>query len=294
MRVNPLFKWIDLFIFNMLITNTFIRWLDNPVTLWLLKRIIFIRYKQRGKKIEAVNYHQEFGAWEFKIDNISYLGSGPGWICDHDYRYGQLKQLSGFAYMPNYGDIVIDIGAGLGEETIIFSSLVGSTGKVFAVEAHPKTFKALQYLVKSNNLGNVIISNLALSDKAGMVNIEDSDNSLGNSILQVSNRNSFSIQAETFDDFVERNNIQSIDFLKMNVEGAEQLIVKGMLKNLNRIKHLAISCHDFRFQQGESEFFKTKQIVIDFLTSNNFKISTQHTSVSMVDDYVYGIKTGLV
>jgi FkbM family methyltransferase len=277
----------------MTIGNSIIKFINKPATRGLLKRIIYLRYKQRGKKIDLVNFHKEFDAWEFRIDGVSYLGSGPGWVYDKDYLHEQLKQLSGFAYMPKYGDTVIDIGAGVGEETIIFSSLVGSTGKVFAVEAHPKTYKALQYLVKSNNLANVISSNLALSDKAGTVNIEDSDNSLGNSILQVSNRNTFTIQAETFDDFVERNHIQSIDFLKMNVEGAEQLIVKGMVKSLKRIKYLAISCHDFRFSQGESEFFKTKQIVVDFLSSNNFKISTQHSSVSMVNDYVYGINLDL-
>lgn len=278
----------------MISTNTFLRWLDNPATLWLLKKIIFLRYKQRGKKIEEVNYHRELAAWEFKIDKISYLGSGPGWIYDQDYLHNQLKQLSGFAYMPKHGDIVIDIGAGVGEEAIIFSSLVGSAGKVFAIEAHPKTFKALQYLVKSNNLYNVIISNVALSDKAGTVSIEDTDNSLGNSILEISKGNTFTIQSETLDEFVERNNIQTIDFLKMNVEGAEQLIVKGMEKSLKRIKHLAISCHDFRFLQGESEFFKTKKIIVDFLTDNSFKITTQNSSESMVDDYVYGINPNLI
>lgn len=278
----------------MTIGNLIIKSLNKQATRGLLKSIIYWRYRQLGKKIDLVNFHEEFDAWEFRIDGVSYLGSGPGWVYDKDYLYSQLRQLSGFAYLPKYGDTVIDIGAGVGEETIVFSSLVGATGKVFAVEAHPKTFKALQYLVKSNKLSNVISSNLALSDKAGMVNIEDSDNSLGNSILQVSKTNTFTIQSETFDDFVERHNIQSIDFLKMNVEGAEQLIVKGMLKSLKRIKHLAISCHDFRFRKGESEFFKTKQIVVDFLTSNNFKISTQHSSVSMVDDYVYGINPDLI
>jgi len=278
----------------MTLGNTIIKTINKPQTRRLLKSIIYWRYKQRGKKIELVNFHEEFDAWEFKIDGVSYLGSGPGWVYDKDYLHAQLKQLSGFAYMPKYGDTVIDIGAGVGEETIIFSSLVGNTGRVFAIEAHPKTYKALQYLVKSNNLDNVISSNLALSDKSGTVSIEDSDNSLGNSILPVSKGNTFTIQAETFDDFVERNNIQTIDFLKMNVEGAEQLIVKGMLKSLKRIKHLAISCHDFRFRQGESEFFKTKQIVVDFLTSNNFKIATQKSSVLMVDDYVYAVNPDLI
>ena len=44
----------------------------------------------------------------------------------------------------------------------------------------------------------------------------------------------------------------------MNVEGAEQLIVKGMEDCWGKVRHVAISCNDFRFRQGESEFFKTK------------------------------------
>jgi FkbM family methyltransferase len=189
--------------------------------------------------------------------------------------------------VPGRGDTLIDIGAGVGEETIIFSSLVGSEGKVFAIEAHPKTFQALTYLKETNGLKNVICSNVALSDKAGIVQIEDSENSLGNSILQVSANKHFQILAETFDDFVKRNKLERIDFVKMNVEGAEQLIVKGMVESMSIIKHLAISCHDFRYHNGESEFFKTKKIIIQFLEENGFNIKTQQTNENMVDDYVY-------
>ncbi len=277
----------------MAITNSIISKLNTPSTRWLLKALIFIRYKQRGRKVNRVAYHDSFGAWEFRLNNVTYLSSGPGWAYDYEYLLDQLKKLSGYAYMPRTGDTVIDIGAGVGEETIIFSMLVGTKGKVFAIEAHPKTFKALNYLKESNGLNNVVCSNIALSNQAGTVDIEDTDNSLANSILQVSKGKSFSIPAETFDTFVERNNIETIDFLKMNVEGAEQLIVQGMTKSLSKIKHLAISCHDFRFLQGESEFFKTKKLIVDFLTQHNFKISTQHSSVNMVDDYVYASNPNL-
>ncbi|MCW5912004.1 MAG: FkbM family methyltransferase [Cyclobacteriaceae bacterium] len=259
----------------------------------MLKKLIFLRYRQRGRKIEKVDYHEQFGAWEYRIDGTSFLSSGPGWVYDREYLFTQLKQLSGFSYVPKNGDTVVDIGAGVGEETIIFSSLVGTTGKVFAVEAHPQTFKALNYLKEVNNLENVVLSNIALSDKTGSVTIEDTDNSLANSILDVSSEKFFTVPAETFDDFVERNAIDSVDFLKMNVEGAEQLIIKGMTKSLYKVKHLAISCHDFRYRQGESEFFKTKKLVMDFLTNHGFRVTMQQSAVSMVDDYVYGINPAI-
>ena len=184
--------------------------------------------------------------------------------------------------------MVVDVGAGVGEETIIYSDLVGQSGKVYAIEAHPKTYSALTYLIESNSLRNVMISNLALSDKAGDVSIQDSDNSLANSILQVAESSTVAVQSETFDEFVERNHIQTIDLLKMNVEGAEQLIIKGMSQSIELVKRVAISCHDFRYHQGESIFFKTKALVIEFLSKHDFEVSTQRSSIPMIDDYVYG------
>lgn len=278
----------------MTVGNSLIKLLNRPFTRSWLKQLIFMRYRQRGKGIEKVDYHEQFGAWEYRIDGISFLSSGPGWVYDRDYLYTQLRQLSGFSYVPKKDDVVVDIGAGVGEETIIFSSLVGNTGKVFAVEAHPKTFKALTYLKEANNLENVVLSNIALSDRTGTVTIEDTDNSLANSILDVASERSFTVPAETFDDFVERNTIQSVDFLKMNVEGAEQLIIKGMIRSLDKVKHLAVSCHDFRYNQGESEFFRTKKLVTTFLLNHGFRILTQQSAVSMVDDYVYGVNPAVV
>lgn len=271
----------------MTLGNFLVNKLNTKITRSLLEKLIYLRYKQRGKGIEFVKHHPPFGAWEFRIDGVSYLSSGPGWVYDREYLLSLLKSLSANAYLPKQGDTVIDIGAGVGEETIIFSQLVGAAGKVFAVEAHPKTFSALQYLLHSNKLVNVLASNIALAEKTGKVTIEDSDNSLGNSIVNVSSAKTFSVVAETFDEFVYRNDIDEIDLVKMNVEGAEQLIIRGMQKSLSKVKNFAISCHDFRYNNGESEFFRTKQLVIQFLESNNFKVTTQQSNINMVDDYVY-------
>ncbi len=269
--------------------NRLINLLNTPQTRTLLEKLIFFQYQRKGKKIESVKYHQDFGAWEFRISGTTYLSSGPGWIYDGPYLLSLFKTLSGNRYTPAHGDTVIDIGAGVGEETIVLSGLVGPTGKVYAIEAHPRTFKALQYLVTSNKLPNTVLSNVAVSDKNGPVMIEDTESSLGNSILQNTGTNQFEIPGETLDHYVQRHGITRIDLLKMNVEGAEQLIVKGMEDCWSIVKNVAISCHDFRFRRGESEFFKTKDIIINTLVSRGFKIDTQQTSDFMVDDYVYGV-----
>lgn len=268
--------------------NRLLKWLNTPSTRFLLEKLIFLQYSRKGRNIQRVKYHQEYDAWEFRIDGTTYLSSGPGWTYDGEYLSDLFKSLSGNKYLPSPGDTVIDIGAGVGEETIVLSSLVGTKGRVYAIEAHPRTFQALRYLVTSNNLTNVETSNVAISDSEGPVAIEDTSNSLANSIIQNTGGNQFSIPGETLDNYVSRHRITRIDLLKMNVEGAEQLIVKGMNTSWDLVRHTAISCHDFRFRQGESAFFKTKDIIIDVLKSRGFDVTTQHSNDSMIDDYVYG------
>lgn len=268
--------------------NRLIKILNKASTRFLLEKLIFAQYFRKGKNIQRVTYHPDFDAWEFRIDGISYLSSGPGWSYDSEYLTTLFKKLSGNKYLPSAGDVVVDIGAGVGEETIVVSSLIGPKGRVFAIEAHPRTFRALRYLVTVNNLTNVETSNVAISESDGPVLIEDTTNSLANSILQNTGKNQFSVPGMTLDNYVSQHGITRIDLLKMNVEGAEQLIVKGMNTSWNLVRHAAISCHDFRYRQGESEFFKTKEFIVDVLKSKGFEVTTQHSSDSMVDDYVYG------
>jgi FkbM family methyltransferase len=255
-----------------------------------LKILIFIRYWQKGMDIKSVKFLSDLNIWEITISNEIYLCTGPGWAYNYEYLFNQLKELAGHEYLPKNGDVVFDIGAGVGEETIVLSKLVGENGRVYSFEAHPKTFKALEYLVERNNLKNVIPCNLALSDSVGTVEIEDSDNSLANSILPLDKKiGAFHVNSTTLDVFIQQQGLTKIDFVKMNVEGAEQLIIKGMDQVMPIIKNLAISCHDFRYNNGESEFFKTKEIVTRFLGKHNFVVKTQNTKINMVDDYVYAI-----
>jgi Protein-L-isoaspartate(D-aspartate) O-methyltransferase (PCMT) len=67
-------------------------------------------------------------------------------------------------YQPNPGDVILDIGAGAGEEVLTFSRAVGQNGRVICVEAHPRTFRCLQKLVEYNRLENVILVHCAVSE----------------------------------------------------------------------------------------------------------------------------------
>lgn len=152
---------------------------------------------------------------------------------------------------------MIDIGAGVGEEVLPVSDLVGSMGMIHAIEANPNTFAVLKYYCANNRLTNAVLHNLAITEKSGAIFIED-DGGYGvqNAIAMQQTGKMIEVNAQSLDDFIELNKIESIDLLKVNIEGAERFVVKGMDRSVANIKHIAISCHDFRHASGESDFLR--------------------------------------
>jgi SAM-dependent methyltransferase len=69
------------------------------------------------------------------------------------------------SFLPELNNIVLDLGAGIGDYTLFSSIRVGKRGKVISVEADPKTFQLLKKNVKENNLKNVVPLNLFVSSE---------------------------------------------------------------------------------------------------------------------------------
>lgn len=270
-----------------MLVNRILQFLQRKGQYRLLAFLTFFMYKLKSKGIERVGYLEEFNVWEFQIQGEHFFSSGPGWAYDYDYLLNQYASHLGFHYLPKPGDCVVDVGAGVGEELLIFSKLVGNQGKVFAIEAHPTTFKALAYNNSRNGFQNTELLNVAVSDRSGKLFIEDSLDSLANKVTSESMGNSFEVDAVTIEQLVAQENIAEINLLKVNIEGAEQLLIKGIGSALAKIKNMAISCHDFRFENEGVEFFKTKQIVLEFLKKNNFDYIIRSTGNPLLDNYVY-------
>src|SRR5580693_7150013 len=82
-----------------------------------------------------------------------------------------------------------------------------------------------------------------------------------NRIVDAGTKGALQVAGISLDELLERENVQRIDFLKMNVEGAEALAIRGMDRTLRITRALSISCHDFRAGAGEGEFFRTRQLI---------------------------------
>jgi|GEM_PF-1252126 len=147
----------------------------------------------------------------------NYLGEGP-------YEYGDVK--------IEKGDVVIDAGANMG----MFAALAASKGAVvYAFEPVEKIRKT--YLAKTAQMNpDIRIVPMALADKNGLADMHlDEKNSAAASMIFKKNGGvEKDVQCTTLDSFVEQNAISRVDFIKMDIEGAERLMLAGAQNVLKR------------------------------------------------------------
>jgi FkbM family methyltransferase len=130
------------------------------------------------------------------------------------------------------GDVFVDVGANIGYFTIMAAKAVGVSGNVVSFEASPNTAKILKKNLDANQLRNVDVRNIAISDKVGMVKIFGSgpENLGQKSILE--NRGNV-VEAEVpcrpLSSDTLGVDIRRIRLIKIDVEGAESFVVAGMI-----------------------------------------------------------------
>lgn len=200
-----------------------------------------------------------------------------------DYS-NEMKEVFLKNYSPNNGDIIIDLGAGVGTELYFYSKKVSSKGKIYAIEASPDSFSILKQLSKKNQFDNVSLHHLAITEKTGHIWIEQRRAYNANQINK--EQRGVKVSETTLDNFVENNNIKKINLLKVNIEGAELNLIKGMSDSIHIIENIAISCHDFIFEH-DTQITKT---IVDYFEHHNFKISYNNTGIQYIDSWIYGKK----
>lgn len=198
------------------------------------------------------------------------------------------RDLFCWAHTPSTGDTIVELGAEYGTETLFLSRMVGPTGRVIAVEAHPGTYAGLCEMVRINRLANVTTVHAAVGAQTGTTTITD-----GDAVSNTSGQGEVEVPALTFVDVLENHGVDQVDMLKMNIEGAELPVLASLTpKVAARIKHVVVSCHDFRADQGHGEFYRTGAAVESHLDRLGFTVSRRTSaSHSWVRDYRYAERT---
>lgn len=149
------------------------------------------------------------------------------------------------AKIVNPGDVCLDIGANLGYFSILMSALAGDKGKTIAFEPNPRVAELLRGTGGINSPG-FSVAELALADKPGKMTFHIPEANYGDaSLLERSDRKQIKktdieVEVITLDQFLQNQNIDKVDVIKMDVEGAEPLVFKGMSQTIAKNKNLQI------------------------------------------------------
>jgi len=166
-------------------------------------------------------------------------------------------------FKPNKGDVVIDVGAHVGKYSLPAAKLVGENGKVIAIEAHPENFKALQTNILLNGFKNIIALNIAAfnqdNKKLLLCGSRDSEFSLKSNLKE----NSVEVETRTIDSLLREIGVEKVDWVKIDVEGAEVEVLEGMREVLRKNKKLRmlIEVH------GENKY-KVNELLEGFQSKN--------------------------
>ncbi len=155
------------------------------------------------------------------------------------YVYGgyepELQRL--MSKMNLHGAICLDIGANIGLHTIAMSELVGDTGKVFAFEPEEHNYRLLEHNLRINSITNVVLSQSAVSDTEGVCQIGLNPVNYGDHRVSTAAPGEWAtreVAMTTVDASLRELPENSIRFIKIDVQGHELHVLRGMENTLKR------------------------------------------------------------
>jgi FkbM family methyltransferase len=178
-------------------------------------------------------------------------------------------------------DIVIDIGAHIGYFSI-YSSINAKNGKIFAFEPYSKSFEVLKKNLEINEITNVIPQNVGVTKELGTSILYFKKNfAIGNSIYKNTDLDSkVEIKTISVHDIIKNNNLQKINVLKLDCEGAEyQILLNLDHQTLEKIDKIVSEMHP------RIENFKIEDVK-EFLIINGFDVRIIHPLNNVSEELV--------
>ncbi|PTQ10306.1 FkbM family methyltransferase [Sphingomonas oleivorans] len=175
------------------------------------------------------------------------------------------------------GDIFLDVGANIGLYTVKAARLVGSTGKVIALEPGHEAYLRLQRNVELNGFGHVTMLREAASDTDGEallhhVPLGDDPQAfslIANARAEAGER----VKTRRLDRLVEDLGLTRLDLVKIDVEGAEPMVLRGGLESLARLKPAVLfECNAYLNAGGEGGSAETSWALLEGIGYRFFRL----------------------
>lgn len=149
-------------------------------------------------------------------------------------------------FKPKVGDLVLDIGAHIGKYSVMASKSVGAGGKVIAIEADPDNFKLLRLNIETNHLQDRVYAiNAAAWNEVTTISLFRDVFSGRHSVYKRA-ENSILINTVTVDELVQHDGLTKIDWMKVDIEGAEYAVLLGAKETIatKKLKLLLLEVHN--------------------------------------------------
>jgi FkbM family methyltransferase len=151
----------------------------------------------------------------------------------------------------------VDVGANWGLFSMAAAHLVGPSGVVAAAEADPRMASRLKSNVKLNHLTQVRVFELAAADRDStllLIGHDHASENWGTSRLVASDAEgtiAFRVHSRQLDSLMDETKLQSVDVLKIDVEGAEEMVLRGMDAGLksHRYRRILLELHPWHLAE---------------------------------------------
>lgn len=151
----------------------------------------------------------------------------------------ELQQV--FADFLTEGDVVYDLGANVGFYTLLSAHLVGLSGHVYAFEPFEESLEIARSNLKQNGFDNVTFVNKAVADVSGSERLQMGLSPATFMLSDRGNGDGIQVSVTSLDAFLEMEEARPPSFIKIDVEGAEKRVIRGM-KQLLRMHRPTLLC----------------------------------------------------
>lgn len=168
---------------------------------------------------------------------------------------------------PN--DTVLDVGANIGFHSLYFAELVGKTGRVISFEPIGINFNTFKANLALNDFPQIMANNIALGNENRTIDIhldKDAENPGAYNLFAEGDKN-YRIECVKGDDFLKNNGISHVNFIKIDVEGYEYEVLKGLEQTIRQSRPIINFEYDQNYQLKNNE---DPSIIFKFLSLLNY------------------------
>ena len=238
-------------------------------------------YTQREQD-EFVRMNDEFSSKIVKLNDNLYYYNG---------YYLPVNQFDSSVFFTRYGidklttldsvrnKDIIDAGGYVGDTALLFSSYTDKSIHVF--EASPSNMDIIRETIRLNQLENIVPVSKALGEKSGTATFSLGERNSCNSLVErpgYNYPNHIEVPVITLDDYVRENNLE-VGLIKVDIEGGEQLLLKGAVETI-RTQHpiLLISIY-----HSANDFFEIKPMIEKMCDKYTFRIIKPANSAIVIE-----------